>query len=87
MNVRPRDMPRFLRDHRWTRGHMSEYIDAELAPEQSARVEEHVSRCPQCHRLLAGLKRTVGALHQLRRGPGEDPGVADQVIGRLREEG
>ena len=62
MNVRLRDMPRFIREHRWTRSRMSDYIDGDLARAEAHRVEEHVSRCPQCWKLLDGLKRTVAAL-------------------------
>lgn len=75
---------RFMREHRWTHEHLSEYVDAELAPTQTARVEEHVGLCPQCRRVLATLRRT---LENLRTLPAEPrPGVADGVIDRLREE-
>jgi anti-sigma factor RsiW len=76
---------RFAREHRWTQAHLSEYVDAELAPAASARVEEHVALCPQCHRVLATLRRTLEGLRSL--GPGPSTGTADAVIGRLREEG
>jgi anti-sigma factor RsiW len=77
-------MMRFHREHRWTREHLSEYLDDELDRHARERVEQHVGRCPQCHRLLAELRRTLAGLMGLRDDiPG---GVADSVIGRLRAE-
>lgn len=75
---------RFMREHRWTHAHLSEYVDAELSPGETARVEEHVSICPQCHRVLATLRRMLIGLGSLRVEP--DAAVADQVIERLRRE-
>lgn len=76
---------RFMREHRWTQAHLSEYVDAELAPSEAVRVEEHVSLCPQCHRVLATLRRTLEGLRSLRADP--STGTADAVIERLRKEG
>jgi len=78
---------RFLREHRWTTAHLSEYIDRELEEPQRERVAEHVRLCPQCHRMLATLRRTVSGLRSLRDHPPGAPGVADGVLGRIREEG
>jgi anti-sigma factor RsiW len=76
---------RYMREHRWTHAHLSEYIDQELAPGERARVEEHVGVCPQCRRVLATLKRTLESLRGL---PAEArPDLADVVIERLRGEG
>ncbi len=73
---------RFMRDHRFTQSHMSEYVDGELPPVEHRRVEEHVGVCPQCRRVLATLKRTVQGLRGLgAEGP---PGLADGIIDRLR---
>lgn len=74
----------FLRDHRWTRHHLSDYIDGDLDAGERDRVERHVGMCPQCRRLLETLKRTVAGLMGLR---GDATGqVADGVIERLRAE-
>jgi anti-sigma factor RsiW len=78
------EMPRFMREHRWTRAHVSDYIDGLLAPAGAQRVHEHVDRCPRCRQLLASLQRTVAALGMLRERPGHD--LADAVIDRLRGE-
>jgi anti-sigma factor RsiW len=81
---------RFMREHRWTSTHLSEYIDRELSEPDSERVEEHVRLCPQCHRILGTLRRTVGGLRSLRdRPPARPPagGTAEGVLGRIRDEG
>jgi anti-sigma factor RsiW len=75
---------RYMRDHRWTHSHLSEYLDQELDPEDVARVEAHVGICPHCRRVLATLRRTLEGLGVLRAEP--EPGVAEGVIERLRGE-
>lgn len=75
---------RFMREHRWTHAHLSDYLDQELASDQEARVEKHAGVCPQCRRVLATLRRTLQGLHALRSEP--SPGVADRVIARLRSQ-
>jgi anti-sigma factor RsiW len=75
---------RYMREHRWTHARLSEYLDEELVAEQAARVEEHVSICPHCRRVLATLRRTLDGLRSLGSAP--HAGVADAVIERLREQ-
>jgi anti-sigma factor RsiW len=75
---------RFMREHRWTHAHLSEYVDQDLAAEGVSRVEEHVSICPHCRRVLATLRRTLEGLGSLRAAG--EPGLADGVIERLRDE-
>jgi anti-sigma factor RsiW len=74
----------FMREHDWTHAHLSEYIDEELDSEERRRLEEHVSMCPQCRRVLATLRKTVEGLVGL--GEESRPGVAEGVIQRLRSE-
>ena len=76
---------RFMREHRWTHEHLSDYIDADLGPTERKRVQEHVGVCPQCRRVLATLRRTLGELRELGS-PGR-PGLAGGVIERLRDQG
>ena len=76
---------RFMREHRWTHAHLSEYLDQELADEERARVEEHVGLCPQCRRVLATLRRTLERLRDLHGQP--EPEMAEGVIERLRADG
>jgi anti-sigma factor RsiW len=76
---------RYMREHRWTHAHLSEYLDRELGPRERKRVEAHVGICPHCSRVLATLRRTLEGLHLLRAQP--QTGLADGVIARLRSEG
>jgi anti-sigma factor RsiW len=76
---------RFMREHRWTHAHLSEYLDRELADDERARVEDHVGLCPQCRRVLATLRRTLERLRDLPGKP--QPEVAEGVIERLRDKG
>lgn len=75
---------RFMREHKWTHAHLSDYLDDDLSPAERDRLEEHVGMCPQCRRVLRTLRRTLESLMELpleRR-----PSVADGVIERLRDE-
>jgi anti-sigma factor RsiW len=75
---------RYMREHRWTHAHLSDYLDDDLSPRERERVEDHVGMCPHCRRVLRTLKRTLESLMDL---PGEPrPGLADGVIERLRRE-
>jgi anti-sigma factor RsiW len=75
---------RYMREHRWTHAHLSEYIDEELRPAEAARVEAHVGICPQCRRVLATLRRTLEGLRSLREE--SRAGIAEGVIERLQHE-
>ena len=75
---------RYMREHRWTHAHLSEYLDAELGTDERDRVEAHTSICPQCTRVLATLRRTLERLALL--GAEQRPGIADGVVERLRHE-
>jgi anti-sigma factor RsiW len=73
-----------MREHRWTHAHLSEYLDDELSPAERERLEDHVSICPHCRRVLRTLKRTLKCLMELS--PESRRDVADGVIDRLRGE-
>ena len=75
---------RFVRDHRFTRSHASDFLDGELDDDGRHRVEEHAGMCPPCRQLLDSLKRTISELRGLREPPAGD--VASGVIARLRDE-
>jgi anti-sigma factor RsiW len=75
---------RYMREHRWTHAHLSEYLDRELRSDEVARVEDHVGICPHCRRVLATLRRTLESLRSLPAEP--ELGIADGVIEHLREE-
>jgi len=51
---------------RETRAQMSAYLDGELGEQTAARLERHVRWCPNCGRMLANLRRTLGGLRALR---------------------
>jgi anti-sigma factor RsiW len=53
---------RFRRDHRWTPGHMSDYLDGELASRPRRRLERHVRECEECRRILRSLQGMIGRL-------------------------
>jgi anti-sigma factor RsiW len=71
------DRMRFRRDHRWAPERMSDYVEGELAAGARARIEHHLGECAECRRLLAGLRRTLDALHRLSPPSG---GVAPAVL-------
>ena len=75
---------RYMREHRWTHAHLSEYLDGQLGPDQRERLEAHVGICPHCTRVLATLRRMLEGLHMLGAQP--QTGLADGVIERLRDE-
>jgi anti-sigma factor RsiW len=75
---------RFMRDHRWTQAHLSDYLDGELRDAERERVERHVHWCPECRRVLESLRRTLKELMELRASHGES--IAPSVIDRLRRE-
>lgn len=46
---------------------LSPYVQGELSPEEAARVERHLSVCPQCRREYEEIKTGVGFLTELKR--------------------
>jgi anti-sigma factor RsiW len=75
---------RFMREHRWTHAHLSDYLDGELHGDDRKRLKTHVGLCPDCRRVLAGLRTTIVALMGLRTDA--ETGVAAGIIARLRSE-
>ena len=73
-------------EHRWTQAHLSDYLDSELDEGASERVENHVTLCPECHRVLATLRRTMEGLRSIGVDQGRES-VATGVINRFRSEG
>ncbi len=78
---------RYMREHRWTHAHYSAFLDHDLTETESARFEEHARICPQCHRMLASLKKTIRGLRGLSGEANPPGGLADSVIERLRSGG
>jgi anti-sigma factor RsiW len=77
---------RFRLDHRWAPGHMSAYLDGELASGARARLRHHVVECAECRAVLDSLRRMLGLLKSV---PGlafeETPDIASAVRRRLRD--
>ncbi len=48
---------------------LSTLLDREVAAEEQAQWEAHVSTCPQCQQELAGLRQTLVLLHALPQPP------------------
>jgi predicted anti-sigma-YlaC factor YlaD len=61
---------------------MSQYLDGELAGQGQVRLKHHISECPECRRLLAGLGIVVEALHALP--PPEGGRGAVQIAAAVR---
>jgi anti-sigma factor RsiW len=66
---------------------MSEYLDRELPPGDRSRLERHARDCPECERLLAGLRAVVAGLARLPApaGGADAARIATLVRGRLDE--
>jgi anti-sigma factor RsiW len=76
---------RFWRDHRWTPGHLSAYVDSDLVAHAAARVQRHVRECPECREALRTLERMLGRLRRLPPvADTETPDIASAVRRRLR---
>lgn len=50
-------------------GVVGDYVDAELLPEDRARLEQHLFICPPCVTYLAQYRETVAATRQLASPP------------------
>ncbi len=66
------------------RRQISDYIDRELDPDSSRRVEAHLERCPTCPPLYAAI---VASTRALAGAPGRDPDtvVPPALVQRLHE--
>lgn len=85
MRYTPFRKRRFMREHRWSSKRLSDYLDSDLERGERERLETHTSVCPQCHRLLATLRRTLESLRDLGGTPAPD--VTARVLQRFREQG
>jgi anti-sigma factor RsiW len=71
--------PRKLHQRRCreARAQMSDLIDGELDERGAAAVERHARWCPNCGRMLASLRRTIGGLRRLS----DEPTPVDEAAG------
>ena len=61
---------------------LSEYLDDELTPTETAAIESHLENCRDCSAVLSDLKQVVArARHLDRRPPRRDlwPGIAERI--------
>jgi len=70
-------------NHEELRDRLSAYLEADLEASERARVEEHLSGCPDCRREYRELRHTVDLLRGWAA-PDPPPDLADRVIARLR---
>jgi hypothetical protein len=70
-------------NHEELRERLSAYLEEDLGASERARIEEHLSECPDCRREYRELRHTVDLLRGLPA-PEPSPGLADRVIARLR---
>jgi RNA polymerase sigma-70 factor (ECF subfamily) len=64
------------------RSRVSDYLDAELPPEQRLLVEKHLQTCPTCPPLYASLVGARSALADLDQDP--DSVIPPDIVARLR---
>jgi anti-sigma factor RsiW len=85
--MRPWHRFQFRRDHRWTPGHLSAYLDADLRAAARARLERHTAECPDCNGVLDSLRFMLGRLHQVQAAElsAEVPDITGAVLRRLHE--
>lgn len=57
---------------------LSSYLDAELAPPTSRRLEVHLQECTDCRRRLWGLRRVAQRLGEMER-MGAPEGLGDEI--------
>ncbi|MGH2952745.1 MAG: zf-HC2 domain-containing protein [Solirubrobacterales bacterium] len=72
------------RDHRWARDRFSEYLDGELSPRQTIRLEAHAALCPDCARLVATLQALLIALPLLRLPPAAALAIGERTTELVR---
>ncbi len=61
------------------RATFSDYLDGELEPAESARLEAHVGFCPRCRQALTNLRVTLGGLSRLGHDEPDDHEVAERA--------
>lgn len=55
--------------HQDARDLFSQYLDADLAPEQTQALQEHLASCAECKNEYELFSKTVLSIHQLRPVP------------------
>jgi len=63
---------------------LSAYLDGDLDAVQCRSIEEHCRGCPDCARLVEGLRRTIGICQQAANVP-LPKAVRDRARARVRD--
>ena len=63
---------------------LTEFLEGALAPEDRARLEQHLLVCPPCTQYLGQLRSTISQLGDLRAVPGP-VAVAPAVLDAFRQ--
>jgi anti-sigma factor RsiW len=60
--------------------YLSDYLEGRLPAGESARLDEHMARCPECVRYLDSFRATIQACHALRTPAGELPPLPEKLV-------
>ena len=69
-----------------TRDALSDVVDHELRGSRRVRVALHLVMCSRCRRMLDSVRRTVGALRDIRLRLEPEPALVAAVVQRVRED-
>jgi anti-sigma factor RsiW len=58
---------------------MTDYLEGRLAPDDAARLEDHLAACPHCSEYLAQIRITIDALGYVTPADLSDDAVNDLV--------
>lgn len=73
--------------HEETARHMSDFYEGELRGWRRFRVARHLARCEMCGQAYRSLLSTLAGLRTLgRKEPDPRPGLADEVVARIRND-
>lgn len=59
---------------------MAGYLDGALAPDDRARLEQHLAGCPHCTEYLAQIRATIDALGRVEPDDLSDDAVDELVV-------
>ena len=63
---------------------ITEYLGHAMAPEDRARMEQHLLACPPCTAHLAQMRTTVELARELGQGEQRDASTVDDLVGLFR---
>jgi len=63
---------------------LTDYLEGVLGPDQTARLEEHLERCPYCAEYVAQMRRTIDSLGHVRA-ESLAPGTRDALLVAFRD--